>query len=67
MENKDTKDRLSTKKFFIYVGNFQVPPEKVTSTQSTNSYPKSHFDLSPYYINLKIGSIPSPSPRRYKL
>ena len=41
--------------------------KKITLTQSVNSYPKSQFDLSPYYINLpkncSITPLPHPSPR----
>ena len=49
--------------FFIYVGNFQVPPERNHPTQSANFYPKSQFDLRPYYINLlKIAQSPLHNP-----
>ena len=48
--------------YFIYTGNFQVPPEKYHLTQKGNFYPKSQFDLSFWYLNLlKKGSHPLPA------
>ena len=49
--------------FFIYTGNFQVPPEKIAPTQSTNFHPKSQSDLTPYNVTLKNGSTFPPSSR----
>ena len=43
--------------YILHVGNFQVPPVK------SHPHPKSLFDLSAYYINLKNGSIAPPSSR----
>ena len=46
-----------------YTGSFQVPPEKITPTQSVNSHQKFQFDLSPSYINLlRNGSTTPPTP-----
>ena len=51
--------------FYIY-REFQVLHEKITPTQSANSYQKSQFELGPFYISLlKNGStFPSPSSPR---
>ena len=46
-----------------YTGSFQVPPEKITPSQSANSHQKSQFDLSPSYIKLlRNGSTTPPQP-----